>query len=94
MDVKEAVRTAKVYIADLYTDEEIVNLGLEEVVFEEQPDTWKVTIGFSRPWDQKGPLVAALVDRSPTARSYKVLRIHDSSGQVKSLTDRFLKDPA
>ena len=90
MDVKEAVRTAKEYVADLFEDEQIMNVGLEEVVFEESPAIWKITIGFSRPWDIKGPLVASLVD-SHHARSYKVLSLNDASGKVESLTDRVLE---
>ena len=90
MDVKEAVRTAKGYVVDLFEDEKIMNVGLEEVVFEEESAIWKITIGFSRPWDLKGPVVAALVD-ARHARSYKVLTLDDTSGEVESLTDRVLK---
>ena len=90
MDVKEAVHTAKGYVVDLFEDERIMNVGLEEVVFEEVSAIWKITIGFSRPWDLKGPVVAALVD-ARHARSYKVLTLNDASGEVESLTDRVLK---
>lgn len=90
MDVKQAVRTAKEHIAELYEDEQIMNVGLEEVVFEESPAVWKVTIGFSRPWDVKGLAIAALVDASRT-RSYKVICLNDASGKVESLTDRVLE---
>ncbi len=90
MDVKAAVRTAKEYLVDLFQDENIMNVGLEEVVFEEMSDVWKITIGFSRPWELKGPVVAAFVD-ARHARSYKVLSLNDASGRVESLTDRVLK---
>ena len=90
MEVKEAVRLAKSYVADLFEAEQITNLGLEEIVFDEPSNSWKVTIGFSRPWDQKGPLATALAERS-TGRSYKVVRIDDGSHQVQSVTDRFLE---
>ena len=46
MDVKEAVKTAKEYLTDLYQGEEITNVGLEEVVFEDRSNSWKITIGF------------------------------------------------
>ena len=48
MDVKEAVRTAREYVVDLFQDENIINVGLEEVVFEEVSAVWKITIGFSQ----------------------------------------------
>ena len=90
MDVNEAVRLAKAYVADLFEAEQITDVGLEEIVFDEKSYSWNVTIGFSRPWDQKGPLVAALTERRP-ARSYKVVRINDQSHEVQSVTDRFLE---
>ena len=90
MDVKEAVQTAKEYLLDLFEGEQITNVGLEEVVFEELSDCWKITIGFSRPWDHKSTLRVTLGDGLP-ARSYKVLSVNDDSGKVESLTDRFLK---
>ncbi len=91
MDVKQAVRTAKTYLADLMADEGIENLGLEEVQFDEITQQWNVTIGFSRPWDRKNPLVATLTEYGRTDRSYKVLSINDADGRVKSLKDRILE---
>ncbi len=50
MDVKKAVRAAKAYIIDLiidlYADESIENVGLEEVKFHDQSAAWEITIGF------------------------------------------------
>ena len=86
MEVKEAVRTAKKYIAELFTDETIASLGLEEVEFNDTSSNWEVTIGFSRPW-QNLSLANALGNRPPT-RSYKLVLINDDSGQVLSLKDR------
>lgn len=88
MDVREAVQTAKEYLGDLFCDEELFNVGLEEVDFDGV--AWKITLGFSRSWDQKGPLVAALAE-SRLGRSYKVLRIIDETGKVESLKDRILQ---
>ncbi len=90
MDVKEAVRLAKSYVADLFEAEQITNVGLEEIEFDEMSNCWNVTIGFSRPWEQSGPLATALAEKSP-ARSYKIVRINDQSQQFKSITDRFLE---
>ena len=89
MDVRQAARTAKEYIIDLFDDEQVTNVGLEEVVFDDMSNNWKITIGFSRPWDQKNPLVIAVADPR-SARSYKVIRIDDNDGHVVSLTDRVL----
>ena len=89
MDVKEAARTAKEYVADLYAGEEITNVGLEEVEFDDLSNDWKITIGFSRPWDRKTNLAAALEGGIP-ARSYKVVCIDDGDGHIVSLKDRLL----
>ena len=86
MDVKEAVRTAKDYLVDLFDGENITDIGLEEVVFNDDSDNWNITIGFSRPWDTRNNVVAALRLR----RSYKVISIDDNTGRVESLTDRVL----
>ena len=87
MDAKTAVHKAKDYIADLFADEGVTDIGLEEVEFESTSNSWRITIGFSRPWDHKNHLTAAL--GAVVSRSYKVIRINDRSGEIESLTDRF-----
>ncbi len=89
MDVKEAVQTAKKYVAELFTDETIADVGLEEVEFNNMSNNWEVTIGFSRPWDHTNPVVAALGEH-PSRRSYKLVRIDGDDGRVISITDRVL----
>ena len=88
MDVKEAVRTAKEYLVNLYDGEDIADIGLEEVVFNDELHNWNITIGFTRPWDTRNNVVTALRLR----RSYKVVSIDDTTGRVESLTDRILND--
>jgi hypothetical protein len=88
MDVKEAANVAKVYLADLYMDEGVTNLGLEEVVFDDVSGNWEITIGFSRPWDRQTTLPALVGARSD--RTYKVVRIDGQNGDVISLKDRLL----
>ena len=100
MDVKDAVAAAKSYVSDLYTGEDIEHIGLEEVEFEERDDTWRITIGFSRPWERDNPpephpLATFLPNPqapSPFRRAYKVLRVRDEDGRVESLRDRFPPD--
>ena len=91
MDVKAVALRAKTYVADLFDDEEISNVGLEEVEFDDALDRWIVTIGFSRPWDQRIALATAL-GKGQSGRSYKVLQIADTDGRVLSLKDRFLRN--
>ncbi len=92
MDVKTAVKTAIEYVADVFKSEHPEYIGLEEVVLDEHEDVWEVTIGFSRPWDSPvGGIANALQPRIPR-RQYKVVRIDNRSGQVKSIKIRELKN--
>ena len=89
MDVKQAVRTAREYVVSLYDEEDIMDIGLEEVEFDELSDEWRVTIGFSRPWDRAKDIGIRISDfRRP--RSYKVVRLDDGDGSIVSLKDRIL----
>ena len=92
MNMKEAARTAKEYVADLYAGEGITDVGLEEIEFDDRSNDWVVTIGFARPWDQKVNNLAATLERKQVpARSYKVVRIDDDDdGRITSLKDRLL----
>ncbi len=96
MNVKEAVQTAKEYVAELYADEPARHIGVEEVVFDDLENAWKVTVGFFRPWDEKlglsGILGAAADGESALwkRRSFKVVLVDDATGKVKSLTHRSL----
>ena len=91
MDVKEAALIARSYITDIFSDDKITNVGLEEVKFDIDTNTWKITLGFSRPWDHvNNTLVAKLGGSIHPDRSYKVVHINDDNGTVISLTDRLL----
>uniref|UniRef100_UPI004056B7CA hypothetical protein n=1 Tax=Candidatus Electronema sp. TaxID=2698783 RepID=UPI004056B7CA len=87
MDVKEAVKLAKQYVLDLFAEEKINDLGLEEVEF--YAGEWLITLGFSRPWDEKHNAFTAL-SMGPVSlhRSYKIVHIDDKAGQVKSVKHR------
>lgn len=89
MDVKEAVGVAKQYVHDLFADEKIANLGLEEVTFDESGKSWLITVGFSRPWDSSSTLGGILPPGDPK-RSYKVVRISDADQKVLSVKERAL----
>lgn len=90
MDVKEAVGTAKEYVADLFADEAITHVGLEEVAFDEVSGDWKVTIGFTPNWSHASAVLSSVIGPDRHNRSYKVVRIRDHDGRVISLTDRLL----
>jgi len=83
MNVKQAVAIAKDHIEDWFRDEKISNLGLEEVEWDDE-GIWRITIGFSRPWDRSVDSVLSGVN----TRTYKVMLISDEAGRVMSMKDR------
>ena len=94
MKVLEAVAKAKKYIREVYDDEEIQFVGLEEVEWND--DTWRITIGFSRPWDtprknawaEAMPLLVGPTPRPPEPRTYKIVVVRDSDGEVLAIKHR------
>ena len=83
MEVKQAVEVAKRYIIDLFEDEHISDIGLEEIETD-QGGCWQITIGFSRPWDRN---VGAVLSGT-RSRTYKTIRVSDEDGRVLSVKDR------
>lgn len=98
MEVKEAVMKALQFVSDTFSDAKLSNLGLEEVEFDDDKAQWRVTVGFSRPWDypQKSTLEAMaenpITNRPsrPTNRTYKVVEIRDSDGEPTAIKMREL----
>ena len=90
MDVKDAVRKAKQHIQELFDEEDISHIGLEEVEPSVDDNCWFVTIGFSRPWDYSKNALSAISGGQP-GRSYKVVTIDEESGEVVSVKDRQIK---
>jgi hypothetical protein len=97
MDVKEAIAAAKTYLKDIYAEEEVTNLGLEEVEHIAQAGVWAVTLSFSRPWNTPRTRAQEVLENlgavSPLKRSFKVVTIADD-GTVLSMKDRVRADAA
>ncbi|MBE7158746.1 MAG: hypothetical protein INR62_09985 [Rhodospirillales bacterium] len=82
LDVKTAVILAKQYVADLFANEGIINLGLEEAEHDDSRGVWLITLGFSRPWTTNDLNVFAV-----PRRDYKIIAISDA-GQILSVKNR------
>ena len=89
MDVREAVSTAKQNLLELFNSEPISYVGLEEVEFDDETQEWIITISFARLWEST-PLPVELSGETPKDRNFKVFRISDTDGRVKSVKDRVL----
>lgn len=85
MDVKDAVNKARVYIQDIYSDEQISALRLEEVEYDHREDAWKITLSFNRPAIGLQQLVGA-------PRDYKTVIIDNPSKKVTAMRIRQLGD--
>ena len=87
MNVKEAVKLAFDNVQELYQAEQLTDLGLEEVEYNEAAASWLITVGFSRPWDKANDAFAAISGGSRMKpRSFKVVKIKD--GEFVSMRDR------
>jgi hypothetical protein len=88
MEVKEVIRRAKEWVADIYSDEGIMNLGLEEIEFDDTAGLWRVTLGFSRPWNSVRGALAAIGGDVAARRAYRVVSIREPNGEVVSVKRR------
>lgn len=97
MDVKEAIAAAKKYINEVYADEQVTNLGLEEVEHILGAGNWVITLSFSRPWNTPRTRAQEVLENlgavSSLKRSYKVVTMADD-GTVLSMRDRAKADAA
>ena len=95
MDVRAAARTAKAYIAEVFADEDIDELGLEEVDFDDRANLWQITVSFLRPrgeMDRYQAAASGYPAGTPTMRrSFKVVNIDDGSGSVRSVKHRVVE---
>ncbi len=95
MDVKEAIAAAKKYVNEIYDEEQVTNLGLEEVEHVLAAGNWIITLGFSRPWNTPRTRAQEVLENlgavSSLKRSYKVLTMADD-GTVLSMKNRVKAD--
>lgn len=88
MDVKEAVALARQYLKEVFAEEKIVNLGLEEVEYDDAQHLWSITLGFSRPWDDNSQGRVATFLGTPIKREYKVVKIDDRDKRGIAIKNR------
>ena len=88
MEVQDAIKRAKDWIRGVYSDEDLMNLGLEEIQKDYNQDLWLITVGFSRPWDANRGIASAISGEKPFSRSFKIVTLDDKSGDVISIKNR------
>ena len=83
VELKEAVKIAKDFMADLYKGEAVSGIGLDEVVHDDSKHRWLVTVGFYRT-DDGGTNLLNL--HAPKYRHYKRVIVDDSdSAKARSV---------
>lgn len=88
LTVKEAVRAAESWVRDLYPEDDIRHLRLEEVEFSDEGH-WRITLGWLEPAVRKNSLATALQpDAHALPRVYKTLEVDAETGAVKSMKIR------
>jgi hypothetical protein len=87
MIAKDAIGIAKRHVMETFSDEGIANLGLEEIEFDSDDNAWRVTLGFSRPWDRPSGHLGESLGVAP-GRSYKVVLLSDRDGRLLSIKNR------
>ena len=88
MDVKEAVAFARQYLQKVFAGEEITNLGLEEVEYDDAQQLWSITFGFSRPWDNNNQGTVGRVFGTPMKREYKVVKVDGKNKRTIAIKNR------
>ena len=91
MEVREAVKSAKDWVLEVMKEEQPVNLGLEEVEFDDKSQVWKITLGFSRPWNSTKNALSTLTGDVALRRAYRTIIVDDKDGHVRGMVRRWLQ---
>lgn len=86
MAPKEAIARAKSSVADLFADERIDDIRLEEIRFDDRSNRWLITVGFERP-ARTETLNGVSLLLGHGSRAYKVVSISDDTGQTVAVTN-------
>jgi hypothetical protein len=88
LKIEQVVQICKDYVRRVFADEQITNLGLEEIEFDPATEHWRVTLGFSRPWDVSPNALMIIGGKADIKRDYKVLIVSDKLASVVSIRNR------
>ena len=91
IDVKQAVQAATQYARDLFADQELRHLRVEEVELTEDRSIWNITLGWVEPAIRTRPsLVPSYADGGVVKlpRVYKVFDVDAESGEVRAMKIR------
>lgn len=81
---KEAIGRAKASVAQLFAEENVEDIRLEEIRFDDRLDCWMITIGFERP--RRVSINGIGVDLGRGQRDYKIVSISDKTGKTVAVS--------
>ncbi|MGJ5220155.1 hypothetical protein ACQR16_32720 [Bradyrhizobium oligotrophicum] len=88
-DIKQVVGRAKNWLSDVLADEHPTNIGLDEIEFDSQAGQWRITLGFSRPWNTStSNALTTITGLQAAKRAYRVLTLDGKTGEVISMKRR------
>lgn len=90
MERVEAVQAAKRYAKEVFGDEDISRIRLEEINYDAAKDEWQITVGFSYQGSPTQLQKKVGMERTYGNRQYKVVHVRDRDGEFVGLTDRML----
>ena len=97
MDSRDAIAAAKQYLTEIYADEQIGYITLEEIEHRAQDGVWVVALQFSRPWTTPRTRAQEVLENlgavSPQRRSSKLITMTEA-GDVLSMKSPVRVDTA
>jgi hypothetical protein len=87
ISLRQAVDIATKTIRELYPEEALEDLLLEEIYYWDADQEWEVTLGFSRPYSTQRPGAVTSVFPQAKPRSYKRFKINANTGEVRGMLD-------
>ncbi len=85
IEVTQAVKLARQFFNEIYQDEDIQNLMLEEVVIDQDSNEWRITLGYDSHIIKEANHVFSkkIIDKMP--RVYKRIHIDADEGDFKGM---------
>ncbi len=90
IDVKQAVKSAREQATLFFEEEDIKNLMLEEVEYDDNSDIWLITLGYDSPNTVKrrsGPNIYQTIQEE-VKRVYKIFNLNGETGKFISMKIR------
>jgi len=90
IEVTQAVKIARGFFNEIYQDEDIQNLMLEEVVIDEDSNEWRITFGYDSHISKEANTIFSEKTIDKILRVYKRIHIDADKGDFKGMFIRIV----